>query len=150
MADVIFDPGTGEVISGPITPERMVELYAVAIRQADRFRDMASKLAFDMLQYMDEQGATAIPHTGYNVGVAQANSYDKTRFKPLLEIFNEADLDKCYTAPYSKRIDVDEVWDTQQVKAAAKRYGKTALDVVDTAVTLGPRRLKFSVIEPKS
>ncbi len=150
MADVVFDPVSGEIIAGVISPERMVELYAVAVRQSDRFRDMASKLAFDMLQYMEEQGATAIPHTGYSVEVVQTNQWDKSRFKPLLEIFNESDLDKCYTAPYSKRIDVDEVWDTQQVKAAAKRYGKTALEVVDTAVTLGPRRLKFSVIEPKT
>ena len=29
-------------------------------------------------------------------------------------------------------MDVEEVWNTQQVKAAAKRYGNKALDIVDT------------------
>ena len=144
----IFDPTSGEMIEGALSPERMVDLYAVAIKQADRFRDMAAKLEFDMLQYMDEQGATAIPHARFNVEVTQANSYDKARFKPLLEIFNETDLDKCYTAPHTKRVDVSEAWDTVKVKAAARRYGTKAVGVVESAILPGPRRIKFSVIDP--
>ena len=150
MTSEIFDPVSGEVITDRITPERMVELYAVAIRQADRFRDMAAKLEFDMLQYMEEQGATAIPHELYNVQATQVNSYDRTKFTPLLEIFNETDLGKCYEPERTetKLVTTPATWSTQQVKAAAKRYGDKALAIVDGAAMLGPRRLKFSVIEP--
>ncbi len=147
---VVFDPASGEVIRGPIAPERMVELYAVAMKQADRFRDMAAKLEFDMLQYMDEQGATAIPHERYNVEVTQANSYDRTKFTPLLEIFNEADLGKCYQPERTetKLVTTPAAWSTPQVKVAAKRYGDKALAIVEGAMMMGPRRFKVSVIEP--
>lgn len=143
----IFDPGTGEVIEGPLPPNRMVELYAKAIQEVERFQAMAGKLEFYMLQYMEANQATAIPHDQFNVTVVQANSYDRTLFKPLLEIFNAVDLDKCYTAAYSQRVDVEESWNTQQVKAAGKRYGTKALDIIEGAATLGPRRLKFEAIE---
>ena len=149
MSDVIFDPSTGEVITDPISPERMVELYAVAIRQADRFRDMAGKLELDMLQYMEAQGATAIPHERFNVEVSQTNSYDRTKFTPLLEIFNEADLGKCYSPERTetKLVTTPAAWSTQQVKSVAKRYGDKAVAIVEGAAMLGPRRLKFSAIE---
>ena len=151
MAEV-FDPASGEIITGPISPARMVELYAVAIRQADRFRDMAAKLEFDMLQYMETQGATAIPHERFNVEVSQSNSYDRTKFTPLLEIFNDLDLEKCYEPERTetKLVTTPATWSTQQVKAVAKRYGDKALEIVEGAVTLGPRRLKFSVVEAKA
>ena len=145
----IFDPSSGEIITEPLTPERMVELYAVAIRQADRFRDMAGKWELDMLQYMEAEGATAIPHAKFNVEVSQTNSYDRTKFTPLLEIFNEVDLDKCYEPERTetKLVTTPAAWHTQQVKAAANRYGDKAKAIVEGAAMPGPRRLKFSAIE---
>ncbi len=141
----IFEPSTGEMISEPIPAERMVELYAVAMKQAERFRAMAGKLERNMIQYMEVQGATAIPHETYDVGITQSMTYDRTRFTPLLEMFNESDLEKCYTREQTvtEPVTTPASWNTQQVKAAAKRYGSKALAIVDDAAIPGPRKVNL-------
>ena len=92
---------------------------------------------------MEERGATAIPSDEYVCEMEVKNTYDQASLTPLLEIFDRSELSKCYEPEHQETITVKAKWRTQQVIAAAKKRGTTALAVVERARIPGAPRLKF-------
>jgi len=96
-------------------------------------------IEMEWLTQMEADGATAIPGVCETV---QRNTYDVTAFKPLLEIFNEADLAQVWRPSH-----VEARWQpTGTVKAMAKRYGTRALACVERARIPSPPTVK--VVRP--
>lgn len=93
---------------------------------------------------MQERHATAIPSEAFDCTLETKDTYSQLMFTPLKEIFLDGDLAKCLTPAHEERTTVPDKWDTQQVKAAAKKYGDKALAIVENARIPGAPRLKFT------
>ena len=95
----------------------------------------------EIYRRMEERGARAIPDGEYICEMTQGSIYDQESFRPLLEIFNPADLVTCFTPEHMEPVAAK--WQTTRVLALARRYGNAALAIVEKAKQPGGRSLKF-------
>ena len=123
----------------------LLQRYALrleAVRDAQR---LVYELEKEIQVRMEDRGAISIPSERFRCELVSDTSYDRTKFTPLKEILNELDLASCWTPATQVLQTVPESWNTAKVKAMAKKYGDTALEVVERARIEGRPRLKFEV-----
>ena len=138
-----------ETWSGPIDPKEiegvndaeLLERYGTLRLFLVEYQKSMGRLEQEIWRRMEDRGATAIPDSAWVCEGVTSNTYNQDAFKPLLEILNSDDLEKCFT-PSHPQI-VPDKWTTQKVLVLAKRYGAEALAIVDRARLPGARRLKF-------
>ena len=137
---------TGTTSGGPPGPPELSDTQLLAQYEDSRSAATAALIAKGHLEQeiyrrMEERGATAIPDSTFVCEIAQNSVYDQGSFSPLLEIFNELDLNTCYIPEHVEPVAAK--WQTGKVLALARRYGDAALAIVAKARIPGPRNLNF-------
>lgn len=124
--------------------DRLLTWYEALNSIVTRRRAEAGHIEQEMIRRMNERQALAIPSETFICELEVKNSYDQAGLTPLLEIFNEVELAKCYEPAYSKMVEVPAKWNIQQVLAAARRRGAEAMSLVERARLPGALKLKFA------
>lgn len=130
-----------------VSDATLLGTYSSVLLDLERAQADVGKLRQEIEARMTEREAVGIPSDKYVCELIPTNTYAQERFTPLLEVFYETDLASCYTGEHEEVVTVPAKWDTQKVKAAAKRYGREALDIVEHTKIPGTPRLKF---EPRN
>ena len=123
----------------------LLRRYDSALETQREAQRLAYELAQELWVRMMDRGATSIPSERFKCELVADTSYDRARFAPLKEVFNESDLSLCWTPATQVLQVVPESWNTAKVKMLAKKYGDAALVVVEQAKVEGRPRLKFEV-----
>lgn len=95
-----------------------------------------------------ERNALGIPDERYECSLPKRFTYDHTKFKPLLEILNRAELEDCWTAPWNEYVPAHtvqhpEAWDTIKALAVARQRGNEAMQIIEAARMEGRGSLTF-------
>ena len=127
-------------------PQTLTDTQLLAQYQDSRTAVSAALIAKCHLEQeiylrMEVRGAKAIPDETFICEITQNSVYDQGSFSPLLEIFNELDLNTCYIPEHTAPVPAK--WQTIRVLALARRYGNAALAIVEKARIPGPRNLNF-------
>lgn len=123
--------------------EALLNRYANYLESKEFITSELGHIEQEMLRRMTERKATAISSNMYDCLLEVKDMFSQPAFSPLKEIFQEADLVKCFTPAHEETVQIPDKWLTQQVKAAARRYGAEALDIVARARIPGAPRLRF-------
>jgi hypothetical protein len=123
--------------------EALLDAYSLVREAFSSIRQQLDALESEMHYRMQDRSATAIPSETYQCEIKIANTYDQTAFTPLREILNGADLAECYRAEHQVLQTVTESWDTVKVLALGRRYGESALAIIDRARMPGRPKLIF-------
>ena len=133
-----------EIPGTKLTDDELLEHYDVALATVDSYKKMAGRIEQEMYRRMEERNSTAIPSGTYTCELQTKNEYDQIGFTPLKEIFNEADLAECVELAHFETVQLPDKWSTQKVLALAKRYGDSALAIVNHARSESRPKLKFA------
>ena len=109
------------------------------VRSLTEWLQMAETDAFHR---MERSGGTQLLGTSHAVTLVRETAYDQGRLTPLLELLPAEELERCYTGPRTLAVDYPAKWDMTRTKAAARRVGTAALDVIEAAASPGAGRLK--------
>tara|TARA_R100000315_G_C5106361_1_gene60816 strand:+ start:13 stop:435 length:423 start_codon:yes stop_codon:yes gene_type:complete len=114
-------------------------------------RDEISQKEFELIQELNESGATAIPHPQYEVKLTHPiKGSDDGALRPLLEREDIGDLiidEGAYTPPHKKEIEVKGKWDFGKLNKL-KKYGTDVAAIIEsgkittTKLTIKPRTKK--------
>ena len=113
--------------------EELLFYYERTLMMMDFWSNAKGRAEQDIRRRIGERGGTALPNNDFACELHPKRTYDQWRFKPLLEIFNEADLKTCYEPSKEEVVTIPEKWITTKVKALSKRYGPEAERVVENA-----------------
>lgn len=123
--------------------ETLLSEYAKALEQEAQAKEHRERLELEIFQCIEASGGTMLPDTRYRCEVQHTYTYDQQALRPLLEIFNEVDLNGCFEPEHPIVEIVPDKWHTTKVLALARRYGDKAQAIVDKARIPKGRRLIF-------
>ena len=133
--------------------ELLEALETAKVGLAD-YQALCGRLEQQVFQRMDASGATSIPNAnadGEKVYICEKEEtygYSPDEFSPLKEIFNTADLLKCFTFEHQEMVTIEAKWKAAgTIKKVAKEYGTKALDIVERARFLKGTSLKFERVK---
>lgn len=125
------------------TDSALLNLYEVIRVRSEALNSQRHHLQGLLIQRMEARGATSIPSEEYKCELEPRVEYRQIDFTPLKEIFSERELATCFHPKYEELITYPEHWDTNKVKALAKKHGDKAMAIVEQARLVGTPRLKF-------
>ena len=98
-------------------------------------RDEISQKEFELIQELNESGATAIPHPEYEVKLTPPiKDANDTILRPLLEREDIGDLiidEGAYIPPHKKEIEVKAKWDFGKLNKL-KKYGTDVAAIIES------------------
>jgi len=127
--------------------DSLLAAYSLVREAFSSIRRQSDSLEAEMHHRMRERCATSIPSERYQCESTTVNSYDQSAFTPLKEFFNEPDLARCYTPERQEVQTVPAKWDTVKVLALGRRYGESALAIIDRARVPGNPKLVFKSLK---
>ena len=125
------------------TDAALLKLYEQIRERSEALNSQRHHLQGLLIQRMEARGATSIPSEEYKCELEPRVEYLQIDFTPLKEIFSERELATCFHPKYEELITYPEHWDTNKVKALAKKHGDKAMAIVEQARLVGTPRLKF-------
>lgn len=130
------------------TDDMLLHTYAARLANIEQLQAKNGRIEQELMRRMSERQARSIPSEEFICELTVKDTYDQTSYGPLKEIFNEVDLETCYTPAHEETVQVPDRWQTVRVKALARRYGAEAQEVVDRARIPGAPSLSFKTREP--
>ena len=132
----------------------ILRAYENTLATLERCKKATGELEQEIFRRIQARGGTTLPVADQATGEliwtceqVDSYSYDHSQFTPLLEKFNKTELNKCYFPAHDEPVPAK--WDTQKLKAVAKRHGDGAPELVERARVPVGRKLKFERIQGK-
>lgn len=112
-------------------------------------RERRQRIEFELVQRMQADGATAIPHDSLVCELkAPSPSYDLGKLNGLRELLPDNVILTALTPAHTEIVQVPDRWDARVFKGWGK-YGEAVAQVIKAALIPGPPRLQISRKEKK-
>ena len=139
---MLVNPTTGQIIDPvDLSDDDLLDEYQSALERRDIAIKEAGLIEQELRFRISGREAIGIPSDHYICEIKTENKYTQVLFTPLKELFNATDLKACLEPEHWDKV-LDR-WHTQKTLAAAKRYGKEAMDIVYRAREPGRETLVF-------
>ena len=119
--------------------------FAIVLMRTCCKKLLIGLLEFEMHKRMTDRGSTGIQTERYTASAVPSVSYDQQRLLPLIEVFTDADLEKCYTPEHQETTRVAPRFNMVKAIPLAKRYGAEALKLIEAAKII--KRVRYVVEE---
>jgi hypothetical protein len=126
-----------------VSDDGLLEHYENALAWVEHYQRAAGHIEQEIYQRLNERGGTMMPSEEYVCEIQTKNTYLQDAFRPLKEVFSEAELATVLTPAHQELVDLEDKWNTQKLIALAKKYGDQALRIVEYAKVPGPQKLRF-------
>ena len=132
------------------TDNELLESYESALATMENYNELVGRIEMEIHRRIDARGGTSLPNAddnGEQIWTCEREdtyTYDQAAFLPLLEMFNQTEMDACYVPAHEETKEVPAKWVTVKVKAIATRHGDGAPEIVERAKIPKSSKIKFS------
>ena len=124
-------------------PTHLMLTLEVALKKAEKYTEEAERIKWSIIQQIQANGGTELPSEEFICALVVKNTYDISKFVPLLEELNETEMKHAWEEEWTEAKIHPGKFNTTKLKAICNKRGGKAKQLFENALIPGNPTLEF-------